>query len=290
MSAGPDFYRVSARNAAYTCEDVLAGRVIRLSPALITIIDGRIGSESPEDLRRDVLARAAELLDYGAVRSLHVDINFEDYSGFGDRGPDRNAAVFTPDFVEELNAVAQTYEAFVTLHLLTDFPARHLRDFEHIPLGAVCFQLDAVMESDRLAALVEQIGAMGACASPVIETVGTDQRAPLPEADVRERLAPLLSQIGMLTFQAAGTAARSNLPAGAFARDPVAAAITTLKAGFSGTIQLQGGIKTGTVGAAVAVGADFVVAGTQLFRNRDGLTPAQVVDAMLAAAADVLGV
>jgi pentose-5-phosphate-3-epimerase len=290
MIAGPDFYHVSPRNAVYTREDVLAGRVIRLSPALITIIDGRGGAETPGDLRRDVLARAAELLDYGAVRSLHVDINFEDYSGFGDRGPDHNTAVFTPDFVDELNVVARAYQAFVTLHLLTDFPARHLRDFEFIPLGAVCFQLDAVMESDRLAALVEQISAMGACASPVIETVGTDHRAPLPEANVCERLKPLLPQIGMLTFQAAGTAARSNLPTGTFARHRVAAVIAALKPSFSGTIQLQGGIKTGTVGAAVGVGADFLAAGTQLFRNRDGLTPAQVVDAMLAAAADALGV
>jgi pentose-5-phosphate-3-epimerase len=288
MTAGRVFYSESTRQRPYTRADVLAGRVIRLSPALITITDGRTASEAPEDLRGDVLTRTVALLGHGRVRSLHVDINFEDYSGFGLHGPDHNAAVFTPDFVDELNSVARAYEAFVTLHLLTDFPLRHLRDFEHIPLGAVCFQLDAVREPERLTALVEQIRGMGACASPVIETVGAESKPPLPAAEACAALEPVLSQIGMLTFQAAGTAARSHLPAGVFASAQVKATIDALTAGFSGTIQIQGGIRIETVGAAVALGADFLVAGTQLFRGE--LAPAQVVDLMLAAAADTLGV
>jgi pentose-5-phosphate-3-epimerase len=288
MTPGRVFYSESTRQQPYTRADVLAGRVIRISPALITIIDGRLETEAPEDLRSDVLARTTELLSHKALRSLHVDVNFEDYSGFGDQRPDLNAAVFTPDFVDELNSIARAYEAFITLHLLTDFPAQHLSDFEHIPLGAVCFQLDAVTERDPLAALVEQINAMGACASPVIETVGNGHRAPLLVNIVRGRLEPVLSRIGMLTFQAAGTASRSNLPSGAFARDQVKATIDALTPGFSGTLQIQGGVKIETVDAAVAVGADFLVAGTQLFRG--SLRPAQVVDLMLAAIADQLGV
>ncbi len=288
MTPGRVFYSESTRRAASTRADVLAGRTIRISPALITIIDGRLESETPEDLRSDVLARTTELLSHKALRSLHVDINFEDYSGFGDRRPDLNAAVFTPDFVDELNSIAQAYQAFITLHLLTDFPAQHLRDFEHIPLGAVCFQLDALPEPAALAGLVEQINGMGACASPVIETVGNPHRVPLPSDTVRARLEPVLPHIGMLTFQAAGTASRSNLPAGMFARDQVVSYIDALTPGFSGTLQIQGGIRIETVGAAVAVGADFLVAGTQLFRDK--LRPAQVVDLMLAAIADQLGV
>jgi pentose-5-phosphate-3-epimerase len=105
---------------------------------------------------------------------------------------------------------------------------------------------------------------------------------------VRARLEPVLPHIGMLTFQAAGTASRSNLPAGTFARDQVVRYIDALTPGFSGTLQIQGGIRIETVGAAVAVGADFLVAGTQLFRDK--LRPAQVVDLMLAAIADQLGV
>jgi pentose-5-phosphate-3-epimerase len=288
MTPGRVFYSQSTRQPPYTRADVRAGRVVRISPALITIIDGRVETESPEDLRSDVLALTTELLSHKAVRSLHVDVNFEDYGGFGDPRPELNAVVFTPDFVDELNSIARAYEAFITLHLLTDFPARHLRDFEHIPLGAVCFQLDAVPEPERLAALVEQINAMGACASPVIETVGNAQRAPLPEHIARAWLDPVLPRIGMLTIQAAGTASRSNLPAGAFAHERVKAIIAALTPGFSGTIQLQGGIKIETVGAAVAAGADFLVAGTQLFRGT--LRPAQTVDLMLAAIADQLGV
>jgi pentose-5-phosphate-3-epimerase len=262
--------------------------VIRISPALIAIIDGRVGTESPEDLRSDVLAQTTELLSHKTVRSLHVDVNYEDYSGFGDQQPLLNTAVFTPDFVDELNSIARAYEAFITLHLLTDFPAQHLRDFEPIPLGAVCFQLDAVPEPERLAALVEQIEALGACASPVIETVGNAKRAPLPEDTARAWLEPVLPRIGMLTFQAAGTASRSNRPAGAFAHDRVNASIDALTLRFSGTIQLQGGIKIETAGAAAAAGADFLVAGTQLFRGR--LRPAQMVDLILVAIADQLGV
>ena len=288
MTPGREFYSESTRHQPVTREDVLTGRAIRISPALITIIDGRVETESPEDLQSDVLARTTELLSHKALHSLHVDVNFEDYSGFGDRRPELNAGVFTPDFVDELNSIARAYEAFITLHLLTDFPARHLGDFEHIPLGAVCFQLDAVLEPELLAALVGQIGAMGACASPVIETVGNGQRAPLPENSVRQQLEPVLPLIGMLTFQAAETASRSNRPAGTFARDQVKNHIDALTPSFSGTIQLQGGIKIETVGAAVALGADFLVAGTQLFRG--SLRPAQMVDLMLAAIADQLGV
>jgi pentose-5-phosphate-3-epimerase len=282
------FYSQSTLQPPYTRADVRAGRVIRVSPALIAITDGRVETESPEDLRSDVLAETTELLSHKAVRSLHVDVNFEDYSGFSEQQPDLNAGVFTPDFVDELNSIARAYEAFITLHLLTDFPARHLRDFEHIPLGAVCFQLDAVPEPEQLVALVDQIDAMGACASPVIETVGNAQRAPLPETTVRTWLEPVLPRIGMLTFQAAGMASRSNLPAGAFAYDQVKAAIDALTPDFSGTVQIQGGIKIETAGAAAAAGADFLVAGTQLFRG--SLRPGQVVDLMLAAIGDQLGV
>ncbi|MBI5961340.1 MAG: hypothetical protein HY866_21555, partial [Chloroflexi bacterium] len=99
---------------------------------------------------------------------------------------------------------------------------------------------------------------------------------------------PHLPQIGMLTFQAAGTASRSTVAAGAFARDRAAAYIACLQPGFRGTIQVQGGITVETIGAAVQTGAEFLVAGTQIFRHRDGLTPPQVIQAMLHAAAEAL--
>lgn len=222
------------------------------------------------------------------MRSFHLDINFDDYSGFGNTGPDRNAALFTPDYVEHLNALVRKRDAFLTLHLLTDFPAHHLHDFEAIPLGAICFQLDVIADSDQLSGLVQQISNRRACASPVIETVGTDRLVPRPVSEVRALLAPVLPQIGMLTFQAAGTASRSSQTSGAFAPDRVAAYLAYLKPDFGGTIQLQGGITTQTVGAAVQLGAEFLVCGTQLFCHPGGLTPPQVVDVMLREAAHVL--
>lgn len=279
------YYSTSLRSAC-TREDVLAGRVIRISPALITITDGRMTTTPPDDLLDEVCDQVEALLDHG-VSSFHVDINFDDYSGFGSSGPDQNAALFTPEFVSDLNQIVQARGGYITLHLLTDYPDVHLRDFDSIPLDAVCFQLDAIQDARQLATLIKHIHNIGACASPVIETVGTVvTQSPIA---VRALLDPVLTEIDMLTFQAAGTATRSNLPAGAFARDQVAAYIDCLRPDFNGTIQIQGGITISTVGAAVELGADFLVAGTQLFRNKDGFAPSQVIDLMLQAAAKELG-
>lgn len=281
---GQAFYATSTRAQPFTRADVLAGRVIRLSPALITLTDGRIGREPPDDLQRDVLRQVSALQDHG-VRSWHVDVNLGDYGGFGSRAPDCNDAVFTPDFAAILCHITAARGGFVTIHLLTDRPARHLRAYETIPVGAVCFQLDAIRDAAELADLVAQIGAMGACASPVIETVGTDARGPVAPEQARALIEPVLPQIGMLTLQAAGTGTRSNLPAGAFARDQIAATLARLTPGFTGTIQFQGGITIETASAAAALGADFLVAGTQLFRHPGGLAAPDVVRAMLAAIA-----
>ncbi len=278
------FYSTSARQNA-TRQDVLAGQAIRLSPALITITDGRSGS--PAVLRREVLELSARLLACG-IRSFHVDINFDDYSGFGTNGPDLNAHIFTPSFAADLSTLACSSDAYVTVHLLTDHPARHLPDFAACGISAVCFQLDVIDTPDQLESLVNEILDLDACASPVIETVGTDQLIPRSPAEVRALLEPVLPKIGMLTLQAAGTATRSNLPAGVFARDRVAAYLDCLRPGFNGTIQIQGGITTATVGEAVRLGADFLVCGTQLFRSKDGRSPEQVIETMLVEAANAL--
>lgn len=288
-TAGYQFYATSALDAPFTRADVLAGRVIRLSPALITITDGRINQESTGLLQREILAQVDALAEQG-VCSWHVDITFGDYGGVGARSSDRTDKVFTPDFVDVLAEVAAAYGGFVTVHLLTADPLRRLRAFDDVPLGAVCFQLDAVPGAGRLADLVAAIGEMGACPSPVIETVGTETLVPAPPAEVRAQLEPVLPQIGMLTVQAAGTGARANRPAGAFARQPVIDYLDALRPAFTGTLQVQGGITTATVGAAVRLGAEFLVTGTQLFRQHGNLTPVDVARAMWRVAADALGV
>jgi pentose-5-phosphate-3-epimerase len=153
---------------------------------------------------------------------------------------------------------------------------------------AVCFQLDSVPEPRELNRLVDRVLSIGACASPVIETVGTGPRPPLPKARVRELLDPLFPKIGMVTIQAAETAARSNQPAGALAADSVHSYLECLKPGFHGTIQLQGGITIETIGSAVGAGAEFLVCGSQIFRNTLGLEPESVIARLLREAALVL--
>ncbi len=287
MTEGQRFYSTTARSDPYTRADVLAGRVIRISPALITIMDGHAAADVPDVLRGDILARVNDLLR-GGVRSLHVDVNFEDYSGYGEPAPPPSAHIFTPDFVMELAHIARAFTAFVTLHLLTDYPMRHLRDFEHVGLGAVCFQLDVVDDLPRLLTLVEFITALGACASPVIETVGTPRRPPMPPTALRALLEPALPHIGMVTLQTAGTTARSSQPAGQFQHQAATAILPVLRPDFTGTLQFQGGLTRASVGAAAALGADFLVTGTPIFHHPDGLTPLDAVIELLVAAADGL--
>jgi pentose-5-phosphate-3-epimerase len=278
------FYSVSTLpNANH--QGILDGDIIKLNPALITITDGLVGQMAPEVLQGRVRSQVELLLNQGKIRTFHMDVNFEDY-GFGPQRPDVNTAVFTPEFLARLNTRVQAQGAFLNLHLLTDQPHIRLRKFEDIPLGTVCFQLDAVQEPAALEALVDQIAAMGACASPVVETVGTANRPPLSVEAAFALLEPVLPEIGMLTFQAAGTAARSSQGGGRF--DHVAPYVARARHSFDGTFQIQGGITTETIGEAVRLGAEFLVCGTQIFCNAEGLTPPEVVDRLLAEAARAL--
>ncbi|MGC9357471.1 MAG: hypothetical protein ACP5GX_06385, partial [Anaerolineae bacterium] len=190
-------------------EAVLRGAVIKINPALITLTDGLQDTHSPEALRRRVW-EAVELLVTHKIRTFHLDINFGDYSGFGPEPPTTNAALFTPGFVKRLNALIRSRDAFLNLHLLTDHPGRRFRDFAHLSLGAVCFQLDAIPNARSLSQLMQEIQATGACASPVIETLGTPNLVPRPAPEVFNILQPVLPMIEMLTFQTAGTGSRSG--------------------------------------------------------------------------------
>jgi pentose-5-phosphate-3-epimerase len=250
-----------------------ANTTIKLSPALITITDGRMDTPAAT-LQQEVITAVNQLLDHD-IRSFHLDINFDDYSGFGSTGPDRNTAIFTPEFAADLYRILQAREAELTIHLLTDYPLLHLNEYPHARV--ICFQLDVFWDFMELTALVDQIHALGAWASPVIETVGTDHLTPSSPAEVRAQLE--LLNVDMLTFQAAGTAARSNVAAGAFARDQVKSYIDCLA--FDGPIQIQGGITIETIAEAVKLGAEYLVCGTQVFRHPNGLTPPQVINLLL---------
>jgi len=286
LTAAQRFYSHPAPRP-FTRQDVLDGLVIKLNPALITITDGLVSTTNPLVLQQQVYAHVQDLLAH-SIRTFHLDINFPDYQGFGPSRPDINTAVFTPAFVARLNDMVRSHQAFLNLHLLTAEPHRHLRAFAQIPLGAICFQLDAVATAHQLAALVENIWRSGACVSPVIETVGSGT-APVLTADaVRARLEPVLPKIGMLTLQAAATGARSNQDAGDNDYTHLHAYMRSVRPGFQGTFQVQGGITTRTIGAAVRTGAEFLVAGTELFHDPRGRAPHAVAKAMLEEAARVM--
>jgi len=63
---------------------------------------------------------------------------------------------------------------------------------------------------------------------------------PRPKEEVFTLLEPVLHEIGMLTFQAAGTASRPNVSAGTFDKEKVGSYVEYFKERFSGTIQIQG--------------------------------------------------
>ena len=199
MTDAQRFYSQPAPHPV-TRQDVLDGRIIKLNPALITITDGLVATSEAPVLQDQVYAHVRALLGHG-IRTFHADINFPDYQGYGPHRPDINTGVFTPAFLARLNDLVRTHQAFLNLHLLTAEPLQQLRAFAHIPLGAICFQLDAVATSQQLAILVDRIWQAGACVSPVIETIGSG-RAPVltPEAVVA-RLEPVVGRIGMLTVQ-----------------------------------------------------------------------------------------
>ena len=274
---------MSARPAALG--DILGGRIIKINPALITITDGLVATTPPELLQRRVREQVRELLKDGKVHTFHLDVNYEDYKGFGRDKPEINTSVFTPPFVTELNELVLSSGAFLNLHLLTDHPGQRLREFEDAGVGAVCFQAEVIDDVRQLEELVERIVGLGACASPVIEAVGSETFTPPPQEEVLAFLEPVLPRVGMLTVQAAGTASRSNTPAGTFDSQRVRSYLAAIGRRFEGAIQLQGGIGTDTVAEAAELGAEFLVCGTEIFRNRDGLRAPEVIDRMLEEAA-----
>ncbi len=287
-SSGQVFFSKTSLKKSYTEDEILSGKVVKINPALITITDGMVNKVETENLQKKVLENVIRLLKHGKVRTFHVDINFEDYSGFDTQRPDLNYDVFNSAFLERLNQVVQSHKAFLNVHLLTDYPLEHLRDFRSTEFGAICFELDTTRNVKKLERLVGEILEMGACPSPVIETVDSANRKPISPQEVKSLLEPVLSSIGMLTFQAARTASRSNQPGGSFNSESVRKYMESLRQEFDGTFQIQGGITRDTVGEALRIGAEFLVTGTAIFRNLRGLACEQAMDEMLQKAAESL--
>lgn len=274
------FYSESSLGA-FTKSNISNGDVIKINPAIITILD-KIGNLRDVALtQRMVLDEIECLLKHKKVHTLHVDINFNDYRTFGKNGPVSNSHIFTPKFIEKVNHLAMSNGANINIHLLTSCPQRRIEDIKHIEIGAICFQLEVMQNREELTNIVEIITEMGACASPVIELVGTERFKPKGKEEVFEILSPVLPSIGMLTFQAAATGLRSNRTSGTMFSQESIEYIKFLARRFNGTIQIQGGITTKTIGSAIRVGSEFLVCGTEIFNNKDGYTSEQVVEEML---------
>jgi pentose-5-phosphate-3-epimerase len=286
MTAQRSFYSQSVLTT-FTYDEVATGQVIKINPALITITDGLLATRSVAELQELILGQVDGLLRH-KVRTFHVDINFPDYSGYGPKRPDINTRIFSPAFLADLNERVRAGGGFLNLHLLTDTPRQQLRAFAGIEFGAICFQLDVLLQPRDVIALVDTIWDTGACASPVIETVGSGQIAPRTPAEVLALLNPALPRIGMLTVQAAGTASRSTQMQGVFSQGPAAQYLASLRPAISGALQLQGGVTTRTIGDVVRLGAEFLVCGTEIFHHPAGRTPPQVIDDLLAEAARAL--
>lgn len=261
--------------------DIVNGKVIKINPAIITILD-RIGDIINTELtQKKVLDEIDFLLKQRKIYTLHVDINFADYENFGINGPTCNSHIFTPDFIERLNKLVMFYGAYINVHLLTNYPQMHIEELKHIRIGAICFQLEVLKDREELKTIVEIITKLGACASPVIEIVGTDRFKPQSKEEVLKIISPSLNNIGMLTFQVAATGIRSNNTSGIMFSKEVMEYIEFLTANFNGTIQIQGGITTKTIGSAIKLGSEFLVCGTEIFNNKSGYSSQQVVKSLL---------
>ncbi|MEQ8154904.1 MAG: hypothetical protein ABRQ25_08500 [Clostridiaceae bacterium] len=265
----------------YTREDIIRGKIIKINPAIITILDKLNKSMDVNLIQEKVLAEAEILLKQGNIYTLHVDINFEDYSNFPSNGPAINSHIFNVDFIERLNRLSESYSAFLNIHLLTDYPKRHIQDIKHIKVGAICFQLEVVKNSKELSEIIDEIMEAGACASPVIEVIGTEKFIPGTKQQVLKFISPFQDKIGMLTFQVETTGARSNNALGMLASNEAADYIDFFVNNFEGTIQIQGGITTKTISSAIKLGCEFLVCGTEIFNNKSGYSSTEVIENML---------
>lgn len=282
-----DFYHNSSLKF-FSKEDILRGNVIKINPALITILDSIDKSFPIAYTQQKVLCIVKDLISEGNIHTLHIDINFDDYKHFGIHPPSVNSHIFTPEFLEKLYDLSTPYDVLLNVHLLTNHIEKYLLEIKHIKIGAICFQLEVIKNQNELANILDLIISMGTCASPVIETVGSENFTPPPKEVILQFLAPFFDKIGMLTFQLATTGVRSdqitNLP---FTNNSIEY-IHFIGDYFPGTLQIQGGITTKTIGTAIKLGSEFFVCGTEIFNNKEGYSPQAVVRQLLANAYQTL--
>ncbi len=280
------YHKSSLKN--FSKDDIVKGTVIKINPALITILDTIGKLENIAYTQQKILNIVKDLIRHGNIHTLHIDINFADYQHFGIHPPSINSHIFTPEFLEKLYELATPHSVLLNVHLLTNHIEEHLLAMKHIRLGAVCFQLEVINTHNKLAKIIDLISSIGACVSPVIETIGSENFNPPTKEDILQFLSPFFNKIGMLTFQLLATGARSShITDQHFDKNSIEY-INFIGKQFPGTIQIQGGITTKTIGTAINLGSEFFVCGTEIFNNKEGYSPHEVVGQLLAASHQAL--
>jgi hypothetical protein len=87
-TAAQSFYGTSTLRYA-TREQMLSGQVIKINPALVTLTDGLIEQVDPQTLQQQVWEQVVERMAH-KIRTFHVDLNFDDYTSFGQTRPQSN--------------------------------------------------------------------------------------------------------------------------------------------------------------------------------------------------------
>lgn len=278
-----------------TVPAIQSGRVLRINPALITILE-HIPCIDTQNIRMQVLHQTENVLRSNKVQSVHVDINVADYQGFGQQKPILNYEIFDFSFLQELGQLLSTYSCGLNLHLLTADPCYWLEQYQGLTFDAICYQWEVIPSAAYHRALLQHIAAYDACPSPVLEMtrlLPAAERGKTARGFARERAEALWRQLGcelppdsMLTFQVEATGSRSHAAVGGLYDDAIIAALAFFRDVFPGTLQVQGGITTATVKQAVKLGMDFAVCGTQIFGTCDR-NPAEIVERLLKNAAEI---
>ncbi len=163
-----------------------------------------------------------------------------------------------PPIVASIKAVASTP---LDVHLMIDDPWQYAAPFLDAGADVLSFHLEVAERGDPLA-LIETIKARGAKAGMAIN----------PDADVA-RLQPYLSALDMVLVMSVFPGFGGQK----FISD-VLASVSRLRTefGFTGEIEMDGGIGPSTIEACAAAGTNVFVAGTAVFGAAD--VPGRVRD------------
>lgn len=170
-----------------------------------------------------------------------------------------------PVVVEKVRAVT---ELFLDVHLMLSEPARYIQAFAEAGADNITFHAEVVSEPEALADRIHELG----CSAGI--TINPD--GPL---DRVKRAVPHVEMVLLMTIYA-GFGGQAFLP-------EVLPTIREVRGWLTDEqrLEVDGGIRTDTIGEAAAAGADVFVAGTAVFDAPDGDYGRSIADLRQAAAA-----